>query len=146
VSEKWGAPLVGCQFVLLILLIVGTTWHDLHVAALPFLIASLIMAGWALKVMRLGHFNIRPAVKEGAILVTHGPYRSIRHPMYASILLAGLGLLLITFSWVRLLLFFVLWLILYLKVRIEERLLARHFTDYPAYRKRSGLFFPRLKG
>lgn len=144
-SEKWGGPLVGCQFVLLVLLIAGSNRHNLHVAALAFLVASLIMAGWALKVMRLGHFNIRPAVKEGAILVTHGPYRYIRHPMYASILLAGLGLLLITFSWLRLLLFLVLWLVLYLKLRIEERLLARHFAGYPAYQKRSGLFFPRFK-
>lgn len=143
-SARWGGPLVGCQFVLLVFMVMSTDWHDLHLAALPFLFASLILAGWALKVMRLGHFNIRPAIKEGAILVTHGPYRYIRHPMYASILLAGLGLLLITFGWLRLLAFFVLWLVLYLKLRIEERLLARHFTDYPAYQKRSGMLFPRF--
>ncbi len=141
-KKEHGGFLVGCQFILLVLLAGSTHWLDLRLLALPFLFASLLLAGWAIRVMRLGHFHIRPAIKEGAILVTHGPYRYIRHPMYASILLAGLGLLLITFSWLRLAAFFVLWLVLYLKLRIEEELLARHFSDYTSYQKRSRMFFP----
>ena len=116
--------------------------HALSLPALPFLIASLLLAGWAVKVMRLGHFNVRPTIKDGAILITHGPYRYIRHPMYASLLLAGVGLLLISCTWLRLAAFFALWLVLYCKLRIEEKLLAEHFPDYARYQQRSRMLFP----
>jgi protein-S-isoprenylcysteine O-methyltransferase Ste14 len=142
VKKEYGGLLVGCQFVLLVVLMASTIWQNINLLALPFLLASLALAAWAIKVMRLGHFNILPAIKDGAILITHGPYRYIRHPMYASILLAGLGLLIITFSWLRLLAFLVLWLVLYLKLRIEEKLLAQHFPGYSSYTKRSRMFFP----
>ena len=141
-SEKYGGLLVAYQFVLLILLAATTIWQDFNFFSLPFFLASLFLACWAIKVMRLGHFNIRPAIKEGAILVTHGPYRYIRHPMYASVLLAGTGLLLITFSWLRFCAFILLWVVLYLKLRIEEKLLIRHFPEYASYKKRACIFSP----
>jgi protein-S-isoprenylcysteine O-methyltransferase Ste14 len=141
-KKDYGLVLVACQFTLLILLTATTNWHDFHLLALPLFISSLLLAGWAVKVMRLGHFNIRPTIKSGALLITHGPYRYIRHPMYASLLLAGLGLLLITFSWLRLVIFFALWLVLYGKLRIEEKLLADHFPDYASYKKRTRMMFP----
>lgn len=143
-KKDYGLFLVACQLSLLILLAATTKWHDFHLLALPLLISSLLLAGWAVKVMRLGHFNIRPTIKSGALLITHGPYRYIRHPMYASLLLAGLGLLLITFSWLRLVIFFALWLVLYRKLRIEEQLLADHFPDYTSYKKRTRMLFPWL--
>ncbi len=139
-SEKYGGLLVAYQFILLVVLAVTTTWREFNFLSLPFFLVSLFLACWAIKVMRLGHFNIRPAIKEGAILVTHGPYRYIRHPMYASVLLAGTGLLLITFNWLRFCAFILLWVVLYLKLRIEEKLLARHFPEYASYKKRSRIF------
>ncbi|MDO8945824.1 MAG: isoprenylcysteine carboxylmethyltransferase family protein [Desulfocapsaceae bacterium] len=142
VEKEYGALLVVCQFILLLLLAATTHWRDIHLPALLLFIASLLLAGWAVKVMRLGHFNVRPTIKSGALLVTHGPYRYIRHPMYASLLLGGVGLLLISFSWLRLVTFFALWLVLYLKVRIEEKLLADHFPDYFLYQQRSRMLFP----
>ena len=62
--------------------------------------------------------------------------------MYASLLLGGLGLLLISCNWLRLVAFFALWLVLYCKLRIEEKLLADHFPDYASYQKRSRMLFP----
>lgn len=141
-KKKYGEFLVACQFVLLALLAATTNWRAIHLPPLLLFIASFLLAGWAIKVMRLGHFNIRPAIKSGAVLITHGPYCYIRHPMYASLLLAGLGLLLISCNWLRLAAFFALWLVLYCKLRIEEKLLADHFPDYSLYRKRSHMLFP----
>jgi protein-S-isoprenylcysteine O-methyltransferase Ste14 len=141
-KKEYGGLLVACQFVLLVLLAATTNWRDIHLTALLLLIASLLLAGWAVKVMRLGHFNIIPTIKSGAILITHGPYRYIRHPMYASLLLGGVGLLLISCTWLRLAAFFGLWLVLYCKLRIEEKLLADHFPDYSLYQKRSRMLFP----
>ncbi len=141
-KNETGTILVICQFILLVLLAATTDWRDFHPLALPFFAASLLLACWAVKVMRLGHFNIRPTIKDGALLITHGPYRYIRHPMYASLLLAGLGLLLISCNWLRLAGFSALWLVLYLKLRIEERLLREHFPDYTLYQKSSRMLFP----
>ena len=141
-KQEVGGILVAGQFILLALLAATTNWHALSLLALPFLIASLLLAGWAVKVMRLGHFNLLPTIRDGAILVTHGPYRYIRHPMYASLLLAGVGLLLISCTWLRLAAFLALWLVLYCKLRIEEKLLADHFPDYARYQKRSRMLFP----
>ena len=142
VKKEYGGLLVACQFVLLLLLAATTNWRDVHLPVLLFFIASLLLAGWAIKVMRLGHFNVRPTIRDGAVLVTHGPYCYIRHPMYTSLLLAGMGLLLISCNWLRLAGFLALWLVLSCKVRIEERLLADHFPDYPRYQKRSRMFSP----
>ena len=142
-KKEYGGLLVACQFVLLLLLTATTHWRNIiPLQALLFFIASLLLAGWAIKVMRLGHFNVRPTIKSGAILITHGPYRYIRHPMYASLLLTGLGLLLISCTWLRLVAFFALWLVLSLKLRIEEKLLADHFPDYSLYQQRSRMLFP----
>ncbi len=141
-KSEYGGVLVGGQFAFLLLLAATTQWRDIHLPALLLFIASLLLAGWAIRVMHLGHFNIRPAIRDGAVLVTHGPYRYIRHPMYASLLLGGLGLLLISFSSLRLVTFLALWLVLYLKVRIEEKLLADHFPDYCLYQQRSRMLFP----
>lgn len=143
-KKRWGEILVVCQFSLLLFLVATTRWREFHLIALPFFIASLLLSGWAVKVMRLGHFNIRPTIRSGAILVTHGPFRYIRHPMYASLLLAGTGLLLTSCSWQRLAAFFALWLVLYLKLRIEEKLLLDHFPEYTRYQKRSRILFPWL--
>ena len=144
VNKDYGGLLVACQFALLLLLAATTDWRDTTLPALPFFIASLLLAGWAVKVMRLGHFNVLPTIKSGAILITHGPYRYIRHPMYASLLLAGAGLLLISCSWLRLAAFLALWLVLSCKIRIEEKLLADHFPAYSSYRKHSRMLFPWL--
>ncbi len=142
VKKEYGGLLVAGQFVFLTFLAVSTNWREITVLSLPFFIASFLLASWAVKVMRLGHFNILPTIKSGAVLVTHGPYRYIRHPMYASLLLAGLGLLLISSNWLRLAAFLALWLVLYCKLKNEERLLADHFSGYANYQQRSRMLIP----
>ena len=141
-KEEHGGILVACQFSLLFLLAATTNWHNFHLRALLLFTAALLLAVWAIKVMHLGRFNVRPTIKDGAVLVTHGPYCYIRHPMYTSLLLTGVGLLLTSCSWLRLAVFLALWLVLSCKARIEERLLADHFPGYSRYQKRSHIFFP----
>ena len=40
---------------------------------------------------RLGNFGVFPELVNGARLITSGPYRWVRHPMYLSLLLFMLG-------------------------------------------------------
>jgi protein-S-isoprenylcysteine O-methyltransferase Ste14 len=74
-------------------------------------------------------FGIRPALRG---LVTSGPYRFVRHPMYLSYIVADVGYNLQEWNSVTLLLVSVGWVSLIYRVHAEERLLSQH-ADWPAY-------------
>ena len=109
----------------------------------PFLASSWIYLGlellglalgmWAVVAMNLRNLHVFPQVHPESTLVTHGPYRYIRHPMYATLLLVTLALVLDAFSLERLLIWTLLLGDLWVKLRYEEQLLALHFQDYQEY-------------
>jgi len=82
------------------------------------------------------------SAKEGHELVTSGPYRVVRHPMYAGGLLACLGSAVACGgTWIVLL--FVLGSLFLWRVAAEDRLMARQFPhEYPAYRRRTKRLVP----
>ena len=78
-------------------------------------------------------------------LVTHGPYRWVRHPFYDVVLLWGLSLGLVTANWLLTLLVVAVAAMMVARTRIEEAKLLERFGDaYRAYAARTGRFFPRL--
>ena len=97
---------------------------------------------WAVFSVRIGNFNVVPDVRPDGQLVQHGPYRFIRHPMYASLLLGSLALVLDTPVWWRWLVWGVLLVNLLVKLTYEERLLAAHFPAYAAYQRASKRLVP----
>lgn len=60
-----------------------------------------------------------------------GPYRLVRHPMYAGYILTHIGFLLAQFSLFNLALYMTVWAIMVLRIRAEERVLF----DDAAYRE-----------
>jgi len=77
-------------------------------------------------------------------LLTEGPFRYVRHPMYVSgsIMLVGIGILF--FSWVWFLILLIFAPIWYIECKIEERYLIKLFGErYLDYRKKTGMFFPK---
>ena len=74
-------------------------------------------------------FGVRPALRG---LVTSGPYRFIRHPMYLSYMLADIGYNLQEWNFVTLLLVLVGWMSLVYRIHAEERVLSQH-TEWPSY-------------
>ena len=60
---------------------------------------GLIVGLYTLAHNKLGNFGIYPEPIPDACLVTTGPYRWIRHPMYASLLLFMLGVALYRHAW-----------------------------------------------
>ena len=88
---------------------------------------------------------LRKATAQQTIAI-EGPYKHIRHPIYASIYLlsAGLGVIFFAWLWFGVLLAFApLW---YLECVEEERQLVEiHGPAYVTYQKHTGLFFPKIK-
>lgn len=76
----------------------------------------------------------------GRGLKTAGPYRWIRHPIYAALMLAALGLA--SGSWVGWVAWTALVVVLLAKVMLEERLLASEYPEYEAYTRRSWRIVP----
>jgi protein-S-isoprenylcysteine O-methyltransferase Ste14 len=77
-----------------------------------------------------------------AQLVQHGIYARIRHPIYASAILAGFGWALAWLSWPSAVAAAVLVPFLHAKSRREEHLLRRRFPGYREYEARTRRFIP----
>jgi len=99
-----------------------------------------LLSLWPLWYLRRS-FSVEPEARD---LVTNGPYRWARHPIYAVYLLINGGILLshLTFPLAAVL---AGWLALLLvRIRYEERVLATVFPTYLDYSRRVGAFGPRL--
>ncbi|MBV8878883.1 MAG: isoprenylcysteine carboxylmethyltransferase family protein [Planctomycetaceae bacterium] len=81
---------------------------------------------------------------EARVLVVGGPYRWVRHPMYLAHFLIFLAVLLQRFSLVTLALYAVFVAGQVVRARIEERKLTETFPEYADYRRKTGMFLPRL--
>jgi len=108
--------------------------------ALALVGAALVILGW--KEIYKRYWSREEGKGE---LVTDGIYAHIRHPQYTGFMLITLGMML---DWVTLPLL-VMWPILgilyYKLARREETEMGREFgNQYTAYRRRVGMFFPRL--
>lgn len=79
-------------------------------------------------------------------LVTHGPYRWVRHPLYATALLLLFGLAVLAANWFMLLLWLTGVLVFrFVVIPIEENNLIKVFGEkYTAYQGRTGALAPRL--
>ncbi len=104
----------------------------------------LVLVFWILRA--LGR-NFSTSLAEPETLVTDGPYRFVRHPMYAAFLLLWTLLALIAANW------FVaatgigaFAVVLVVRTPREERLLLSRFGDeYRSYMQHTGRIVPRLR-
>ena len=115
---------------------------SLALAAWLLVGAAVALTVWTFLHNKPGNFNIRPAPKDRGQLITSGPYRWIRHPMYTSVLLGGLALALISRSLAGWLMGAALALVLLLKSSLEERWMHEQHPGYAAYGQQSKRFLP----
>jgi len=53
-------------------------------------VVGVLLMIWAIWTMRLSHLNILPDLRGNNRLITSGPYKLVRHPMYIAVLLVTL--------------------------------------------------------
>lgn len=121
-------------------LLVGLRWLGAAVG-----LGTLLLVYWVLS--SIGN-NISETflTKENHVLVTHGPYRWVRHPLYSTATIALLSLGILAANWFMLAMACVAFIgIAALVVPREEAELIRKFGDkYRGYMQRTGRFVPRL--
>lgn len=82
--------------------------------------------------------------RKNHVLITHGPYRWVRHPFYGSVALFLLGIALMAANWFILVAGAVVLSLLVIRTRKEEENLVARFGDaYRVYMNSTGRFFPR---
>ncbi len=113
--------------------------------ALQTLSAVLALGGSLMiivAVVRLGgSFSIAPQARR---LVTDGPYRLVRHPLYLAEEIAIVGVLL-QYAWYAAVLFLAVHLALQMRrILYEEALLSAVFPDYEAYARRTARLIPGI--
>lgn len=152
-TEKVLLVLVGVTSLLLPLLYLFTPWcafADYPLPAAAFWCGPVVMVASLVLFYRshadLGlNWSATLEMREGHTLVTAGVYRSIRHPMYAAILLFDVaqGLMLANWlaGWSALAAFLPLYV---MRAPREERMMVDAFGDaYRDYMKRTGRLLPR---
>jgi len=106
----------------------------------------LILSGAFLSIVSLWtlgrRFGIRPALRG---LSVHGPYRVVRHPMYASYVLSDIGYNLQECNLGTAALVIIGWMAMIYRIQGEERVMAHHpewtaYTDAVRYRLLPGIW------
>jgi protein-S-isoprenylcysteine O-methyltransferase Ste14 len=117
---------VGTAYLYPYAQVVYLRWSPGHVASpTAGLVLVTLAAGLSLvSLLTMGkRFGVRPALRG---VVTRGPYRFVRHPMYLSYVLADIGYNLQEWNFVTLLLVVGGWMSLIYRIHAEERVLGQH--------------------
>jgi protein-S-isoprenylcysteine O-methyltransferase Ste14 len=104
-----------------------------HALGVVLAVAGLLVAAWSARTLGRA---LTPNPRPRGPLVTNGPYRFLRHPIYVggSVFFAGVSL---AFSWTALALTGALAVLWFAKTRVEERYLLERFPEYADYRRRT---------
>ncbi|HXD05952.1 MAG TPA: isoprenylcysteine carboxylmethyltransferase family protein [Burkholderiaceae bacterium] len=105
-------------------------------------LAGLLFTVWA-RVHLAGNWSGTVTLKAGHELVTTGPYRLVRHPIYTGLLLAFLASALALGEWRGVLAFAIVAAALWRKLRLEERWMREAFGEtYERYCERVPALVP----
>ena len=151
---RWVVPaiLLPAEWLLppiLIVLRIGEIeagWLPLRVAGLAVGLAGAVLLAWSSVV--LGRFMIHEAaVRDDHALVRAGPYRFVRHPVYAGYLALLFGSGVASLNVCLWLLWPVSLIGMLIQAASEEQLLRERFGQhYECYARRTGRLVPRPRG
>lgn len=109
-------------------------------------VAGMGLLGWSHAHLRHG-FSPEVSLADGQMLVTSGPYRWVRHPMYTSFYIYWLGVGLLAGNWLLAVpgLVAMSALLVYRLPREEQLMLSAFGDEYRTYQARTGPLLPRWR-
>jgi protein-S-isoprenylcysteine O-methyltransferase Ste14 len=115
------------------------------VAGALVMVVGLVVRVWAIGTLG-SSFRTTVEVDADQTVVDRGPYRWVRHPSYAGVVLLAAGYGLATGSWFALLLTVVIpVVVLGYRIRVEERAMIETLgVDYQTYRSHTARLVPGL--
>lgn len=99
--------------------------------------AAIVLLTSAMAVNRFAESTVRIQTDRGHSVVSTGPYRAIRHPMYVAAILMAVGTPLILGSMWALLVAGAITLLLFIRTALEDRTLRRELPGYEEYAART---------
>lgn len=110
--------------------------------AVPLLVGACLLV-WGLH--HLGtNLTISISTRHEHALITSGPYRWVRHPLYTGGMVESLGLCLLTANWFVAISAGLFWALIAYRTPMEEKQLIEGFGDeYRHYMQRVGRFVPK---
>ncbi|HEY43541.1 MAG TPA: isoprenylcysteine carboxylmethyltransferase family protein [Anaerolineae bacterium] len=107
--------------------------------------ASILLLVWVHRTLGI-HWSTTLQFKEGHTLVTSGPYKFVRHPMYSALIFFFIGISIVSSFWPFIALVLILILFFFRIIEREEAMMIEQFGDeYQAYMKRTGRCLPGLR-
>ena len=133
-APGWFGPFFGQRFL--------PESDLLYFSGVAVLIFGVYWAFWARATLGT-NWSGRVTIKEDHELVTGGPYRFVRHPIYTGVLFACTGTSLALGRVGNLFAIAVMLAIFFRKIRLEEKVLDQHFGQkYAGYRRTSKTLIP----
>lgn len=130
------------QYISMIYLILAFPVLSKQTFVLIIQLCGLLLGVWAILVMSGSKLNITPVPRSGAILIQKGPYKLIRHPMYLSLLLVLIPMMIYNTSVLGWLVFGIFFINLIIKLSYEENLLVQTFEGYKNYQQHTWRLIP----
>jgi protein-S-isoprenylcysteine O-methyltransferase Ste14 len=111
-----------------------------------FIMACSLLIFWRAHYDLKSNWSPSLELYEGHILITNGIYRYIRHPMYASLLLANIAQILLIQNWIAGPIGIIVFILFYtFRSQAEEQMMMERFGDqYREYKKATGTILPKL--
>lgn len=148
--ERRDYAFVGFQIILFILYfldlhflkLIAPSW--IRVSSGIITIVGLLII--LISILKLNtNLSVFPSPRSQSRLVTNGLFKLIRHPIYTGIIITSIGYAIYAVSVYKLLIALILYTLFYFKSIYEERKLSQQFSEYEAYKKTTGRFFPKFK-
>jgi len=152
----WGAALfIAAYGVAVFVWLINPAWIAWAAVPLPAALrwsgAAYMVLGAALHLWGSDHLGrnltVTISTRSDHALITSGPYRWLRHPLYTGGMLESLGVVLMVGNGLVTISAVAFWIVVAIRTEKEEAILIETFgEDYRDYQRRVGRFLPRWCG